>query len=83
MKDGGDIFCINSIVSERKVALHSVKAQDLEDSEVLTVFSLQSQIQTDINKCCKNPNYLPKFLGCKLVKAESKFGLQFLQASTE
>lgn len=32
MKDGGDIFCINSIVSERKVALHSVKAQDLEDS---------------------------------------------------
>lgn len=68
------------MVSERKVAPPNTKGLDSEDNYILTVFPLQSHIPI---YSCKNPNHLPKILGCKLVKIESRSGLKFLQAGTE
>lgn len=71
------------MVSERKVAPHNVKTLDLEDSYILTVFPLQSQILIYFSQCCKNPNHFPKILGWKLVKIESKSGLKFVSRQVQ
>lgn len=79
----GGCFCLSSTGSERNVAPHNTKGLDLEDNHILTVFPLQSHFVICLPQCCKNPNHLPKILGCKLVKIDSRSGLKFLQAGTE
>lgn len=57
----GGYFCITSMVSERKVAPHNIKALDLEGNYVLTVFPTPKLLSHLFISVAEFPAIHPRF----------------------